>query len=219
MALEFEQLLEIVKLSVNGIFNDEGLGQCVYKILEEGFEENEEVLADLKEFDDCTIVPDASTQILQDIDNNTVKYKWDESTDQQILYQLLSTIFINKITDTQSLINQFSKPLPNTLIQCTNQNILTISHIITHELNKNAKKTIDIEHVTHLFTEQKLDGNALSNMKPKEFMDKYSKKYKIASAKGRKLFNGITRYCDENKVKYYTIHRIFCNTNKIKKEN
>eukprot|EP01084_Bolivina_argentea_P254320 427531_1 len=53
---DFEQRLEIVKMSLNGIFNDKQLSECVYKVLEDGFEEIEEVLEDLEEYDDCTIV-------------------------------------------------------------------------------------------------------------------------------------------------------------------
>eukprot|EP01084_Bolivina_argentea_P254315 427523_1 len=220
----FEQLLEMVKMSLNGIFNDEQLSECVYKVLEDGFEENEEVLEDLQEYEDCTIVFDSTKEIIENINNNKIKYKWNETTDQQILYELLLKIFKDNITNISTLISLFSKSdaplLPNLqLIECTNNNILTIACIVTKELNKSSKKQINMDNVRQLIIEEKLNGNILSNMKPKEFHDNYLKKYKIASAKGRKLFNGITQYCNNRQSNIENINENTINEYKNNYDN
>ena len=219
---QFENLVEIAQNAANGIFNDEQIGSILRSIIDENFEETQEVLDDLHEFDQCCIVSYTSQQICQNKENN-IKYKWDESSDKSILYQLLRKLFKDNITDLATLIRTFSnmtnqsksQSIPSTLTECTTNDIITVSDVVISKMNKNTKKPTNIDIVQCFLIEHKLNGQMLSNMKEKEFMDK-ARAYSIPVAKGRKLFNGIIGYFGYdhkiNKVMFYdTVHHVYKN--------
>ena len=210
-AVGFDEKLEIVKSVVSTLFNDEQIGCILYETLEAGFEENDEVIEDLGAYDDCTIISDVTNEINK---NNKIIYQWNQEKDQQIIYQLLTKIFIKNIIDSTKLIQLFTSQIminnnksqnillsiPNTLNECNNNHILSLSIVVAQKLNIDAKKKIIIDDVKEFFDKNKdIDGQSVKNMKAKEFIDR-AKKYGIAAAKGRKLFNGINNHFNNDSV-------------------
>merc|ERR1712228_805036 len=106
-SVNFESLIEIAQNAANGIFNDEQIGSVLHQVINENFDETQEVLDDIKEFDQCSIASYTSQRIEQ-CTNHQIKYEWDQSRDKSILYQLLRKIFKENITNLTTLICTFS---------------------------------------------------------------------------------------------------------------
>ena len=125
--MEFEKLLEIAQQAVTEIFEDDEIGKCVRGVLEEGFEETEEVLEDLEEYDQCTIISDTSSMIVENENDIQYKYKWNESSDQRILHQLLLKIFKEKVMNLDVLISYYYHNVLLFLLQNLSYSLQTMS--------------------------------------------------------------------------------------------
>eukprot|EP01083_Nonionella_stella_P098260 276245_1 len=79
--------------------------------------------------------------------------------------------------------------IPQTIKDCTDDDILAICPVIMNQLNEH----IDMDNVKRLMSEQKIDGELLHNMPQTEFVNK-AKQYDINTDKATILLDGITRY-------------------------
>eukprot|EP01084_Bolivina_argentea_P233952 393910_1 len=159
----FEDVLEIVKQAVSGIFEEDTIGNCVFDVLEEGFEDEQEVLDDLEDFDQCTIIPDTCCGIMEL--KETIQYEWNEANDSQIMYQILQKIFAQNVHDITALINEFAPQIgpeppviPCSLLECMTEDVMNVALIVTEQINKSAKKPIDIDALKQFITEEQFNG-------------------------------------------------------------
>eukprot|EP01083_Nonionella_stella_P144524 451407_1 len=90
---------------------------------------------------------------------------------------------LNELTEHQSIC------IPQTLKECTDDDILAICPVIMKQLNQH----IDMDNVKRLMSEQKIDGESLHNMPQTEFVNK-AKQYDIDTDNASILLDGITRY-------------------------
>eukprot|EP01083_Nonionella_stella_P024995 68841_1 len=90
---------------------------------------------------------------------------------------------LNELTEHQSI------GIPQTLKECTDDDILAICPVIMKQLNQH----IDMDNVKRLMSEQKIDGESLHNMPQTEFVNK-AKQYDIDTDNASILLDGITRY-------------------------
>lgn len=200
----FDERLKIVQIVVAKLFNDE-IANIVFSILEDGFEENDEIIQDISDYDDCSIISEVSKEI--STNDNDDKSKWNQDKDQQTIHTLLTKIFQENIVDTSELINLFTSndktqsqqiSIPKTLIECKNTDILYIACTIAEKINEESKKKVNLDDVKQCFNDEpRLNGEFLSNMngKSKEFVA-IVKKYNIGMGKARKIFDGIINYFD-----------------------
>eukprot|EP01083_Nonionella_stella_P040869 110809_1 len=118
------------------------------------------------------------------------------------MYRILQKIFAEKVYDITALINEFARApligpqppvIPSSLLECTAEDVMNVSLIVTEQINKSAKEPIDIDALKQCITKEQFNGEALTQMDAKQFLAAI-KKYRIKPGKGRQLFNGIFHY-------------------------
>eukprot|EP01084_Bolivina_argentea_P211499 359779_1 len=180
-------LAELLKSATLQIFNNNEIAQCIYTFINDEFEDIDDILDDLSNYNECAIIPLISTQI----QNKGIE--WNEN-DKQILYKILLNIYKYKITNIRTLCQKCAVLSTNSVISnYTSNDLIQIAFKIMNKLNTTLKNKISNEQITTLFTETDIDGNKLCQMKCIQFCqiaEKYQ--YKISTA--RKLFNEIQNY-------------------------
>ena len=195
-------LIAFTKLAVSQIFNNDEIGQHIYNVfIEEEFDQQQDILNDLLNYNECTIINTISIQLSQDNNIN-----WTEN-DNKILYKILLIIFRDKETNINKLFQQFShyyhssssQSQQSFIIKFDTNKLMVIAAQITQKLNESLSKPIEIENVKQLFEKEDINGIKLLQLSIIEFCQ-LAKKYAIPSAKATKLYQEIKNCNDSDSV-------------------
>ncbi len=73
--------------------------------------------------------------------------------------------------------------LPNELNKCNINNMITIALFIARQINNKASNPFNTSKIEQLFIEEKLNGNVISKIDQKEFVNK-AKMYDVPATRG-----------------------------------
>ncbi len=89
--------------------------------------------------------------------------------------------------------------LPKRLVQCSINDMVIISLFVAKQINDNALNPFNTSKIKHLFMEEKLNGNIISNINQKEFINK-AKKYGLPAPKASKLLINIKQHFKDDLI-------------------
>ena len=173
------------RTTANEVFDDDEVGQCTLTtIIEEGYDDIDDIIDDLNNYNDSNIISITSKKLMYIMDEED-KFK---------LYRILCQIFKDRILEID--INNLSL----THINNNNKKNQLIDQVINiiKKLNKKLliknKTIIDLNKTIKLFrNELDLNEYSLSVITATSFCDK-AKKYSIPAAKAKKILKIIRNY-------------------------
>eukprot|EP01084_Bolivina_argentea_P167102 290078_1 len=193
--VNLSERLVFTELMVSEKFDSHQIGECVQNIIIQGeYETANEVLEDLQDINDSTIIPYVSNLIQS---SDKMKNAWNGEKDEKQLHKLLLEIFN---LDIKEISKRQTKSLPNSLNECNIHHILIIAMHHIKFINKKKPNSFNINNVKRLIIHKKLNGFRITNFTGKQFCI-IAEKYDIAASKARKLLTAIKKH---NKFKSKT---------------
>eukprot|EP01084_Bolivina_argentea_P223319 377873_1 len=120
-----QKLFSIIKTLSSVIFDSIEIGNCIYKTFQNTQIDN--ILENLIQFENDNIIDIVSCNIKN---NNTIRRKWDDKTDNIILYQLLLAIYKDNKTNIANILNEFIGTIPQNKTNIIDFRDCSTRHII-----------------------------------------------------------------------------------------
>eukprot|EP00484_Ammonia_sp_Unknown_P013004 CAMPEP_0197074214 /NCGR_PEP_ID=MMETSP1384-20130603/210996_1 /TAXON_ID=29189 /ORGANISM="Ammonia sp." /LENGTH=304 /DNA_ID=CAMNT_0042513055 /DNA_START=100 /DNA_END=1015 /DNA_ORIENTATION=+ len=188
---ELAKLASIVKAAANKIFEQyDEVGTYAHStLLEEGFDDIDDILDDLRYYNDSNIISITSKKLMY-IMNEQDKYK---------LYQILIQIYQQGVTDVDAIRQEMEEQsVENKETLKSKDKLIDIVVSVVKQLNERLSMTertiVDKNKVMQLFrNESELTQVSLLTIPSTKFCEK-AKKYSIPAAKAKKILNEIRDY-------------------------
>eukprot|EP01084_Bolivina_argentea_P263082 445166_1 len=166
----FQELTQFTRNATHKIFGSDAIADIIYTTISKyDYDDAEEFLDDLEGTNDSFIL----VEISKNIQNNDVKYEWNDE-DNKTLYQTLLKIYRDNITD----ITQYDTEL-----------FVTKIINIAKQLNKTMRKPIDTVALRRLLTQETDLRKTYINHITQDLLIQKAKKYNIKPHHVGKIFH------------------------------